>query len=58
VLSDGPAGKVRYSRAQDDLATPGHHTAQFYVGDAGSVRFASVPITFRVRRALGPIPAV
>lgn len=58
TVSDGPAGKVTYTWTGAELAYPGHWTAQFFVGDGGTVKFASVPITFKVRRALGPVPSI
>jgi hypothetical protein len=45
-------------RGGRELAATGHRTAQFFVGDADGVRFASAPIAFKVQQALEGIPSI
>lgn len=57
TVSDADHGIVTYTWAGTEMPTPGHYTAQFWVGN-GTFRFASVTIRFDAAITAGPAPAV
>ena len=59
LLSATPTdGKVTYVWQGDEFGTPGHYRAQFWVGNGGTLKFASVLITWDVSAAVGPVPVI
>lgn len=51
-------GTVTYAWVGDEFATPGHYVSEFWVGNAGTLKYASVLILFDVRSPVGAIPSV
>lgn len=51
-------GTVTYAWQGDEFATPGHYTSEFWVGNAGTLKYASVLIFFDVRAPIGAVPNV
>lgn len=58
TVSDAPNGKVQYVWTGTEFPTPGHYRAEFWAGNGGVNKFASVLITFDVRNPVGTVPNV
>jgi BppU N-terminal domain len=58
VVSDATGGKVQYTWNGTEFAKPGKHVAEFWVGNGGANRFASILITYQVRLAVGQVPSI
>lgn len=51
-------GTVVYAWQGDEFATPGHYVSEFWVGNSGTLKYASVLILFDVRSPVGAVPSV
>lgn len=57
TVTDAVNGVVTYTWTGAELATAGRYTAHFWTGN-NTNRFASVPIRFRARLGVGPVPQI
>lgn len=58
VIAPPTGGLVEYVWTGAEFLTPGRHEAQFWVGNGGANRFASVKIRWVVQSPVGTAPAI
>lgn len=57
LVDGGAQGTVEYIWDDVDLVTVGHYIGELWTGN-GTQRYASIMVTWDVRRARGPVPAI